>query len=87
MPYVTKCNAKHQMKRCTHWTLETQRRVLWSDESRFSVWKLCLGLVVARGTVLVSLHCAKCEVWWRGLGWGALFRSGSRDLNSTERSS
>ncbi|XP_062856275.1 uncharacterized protein si:ch211-175m2.5, partial [Trichomycterus rosablanca] len=31
-----------------HWTLEQWRRVLWSDESRFSVWSL--GLAVARRT-------------------------------------
>ncbi|CAI9545675.1 unnamed protein product, partial [Staurois parvus] len=39
-PYITKCNAKCQMRkaRC-HWTLEQWRRVLWSDQSRFSVWQ------------------------------------------------
>uniref|UniRef100_A0AAR2L8K4 alpha-1,6-mannosyl-glycoprotein 6-beta-N-acetylglucosaminyltransferase n=1 Tax=Pygocentrus nattereri TaxID=42514 RepID=A0AAR2L8K4_PYGNA len=25
--------------KCRHWTLEQWRRVLWSDQSRFSVWK------------------------------------------------
>ena len=28
---------------------------------------MSLGLVVARRTVLVWLHCAKCKVWWRGI--------------------
>ncbi|CAI9553627.1 unnamed protein product, partial [Staurois parvus] len=39
-PYITKCNAKLRMQWCKarrHWTLEQWRRVLWSDESRFSV--------------------------------------------------
>ncbi|TMZ26485.1 hypothetical protein EMF65_33690 [Klebsiella pneumoniae] len=41
-PYITKCNAKRRMQWCKarrHWTLEQWRRVLWSDESRFSVWQ------------------------------------------------
>ncbi|CAI9547927.1 unnamed protein product [Staurois parvus] len=41
-PYITKCNAKHWMQWCKaghHWTLEQWRHVLWSDESRFSVWQ------------------------------------------------
>jgi len=39
-PYITKCNAKHRMvwcKACRHWTLEQWRRVLWNEESSFSV--------------------------------------------------
>ncbi|CAI9544197.1 unnamed protein product, partial [Staurois parvus] len=42
-PYITKCNAKRRMpwcEVCRHWTLEQQRRVLRSDQSRFSVWQL-----------------------------------------------
>ena len=41
-PYITKCNAKGRMqlcKACRHWTLEQWGHVLWSDESRFSVWQ------------------------------------------------
>ncbi|CAI9595654.1 unnamed protein product [Staurois parvus] len=41
-PYITKCNAKRWMqwcKACHHWTLEQWRHVLWSNESRFSVWQ------------------------------------------------
>jgi len=41
-PYITKCNAKRRMQWCKtrrHWTLEQWRCVLWSDESRFSVWQ------------------------------------------------
>ncbi|CAI9567774.1 unnamed protein product, partial [Staurois parvus] len=41
-PYITKCNAKHRMMWCKarrHWTLEQWRCVLWSDQSRFSVWQ------------------------------------------------
>ena len=41
-PYISKCNAKRQMQWCKarrHWTLEQWRRVLWSDESHFSIWQ------------------------------------------------
>jgi len=41
-PYITKGNAKRLMqwyKARRHWTLEQWRRVLWSDESRFSIWQ------------------------------------------------
>ncbi|CAI9538094.1 unnamed protein product, partial [Staurois parvus] len=41
-PSITKCNAKHRMPWCKarhHWTLEQWRRVLWSDQSRFSAWQ------------------------------------------------
>ncbi|MCJ8729091.1 hypothetical protein PDJAM_G00011980 [Pangasius djambal] len=39
-PHITKCNAKRRMQWCKarrHWTLEQWRRVLWSDESHFSI--------------------------------------------------
>ncbi|CAI9571896.1 unnamed protein product [Staurois parvus] len=41
-PSITKCNAKRWMpwrKACRHWALEQWRRVLWSDQSHFSVWQ------------------------------------------------
>lgn len=41
-PYITKHNAKRRMEWCKarrHWTLEQWKRVLWSDESRFSIWQ------------------------------------------------
>ncbi|CAI9622615.1 unnamed protein product [Staurois parvus] len=41
-PYTTKCNAKCQIqwyKAHHHWTLEQWKHVLWSDQSRFSVWQ------------------------------------------------
>ncbi|CAI9560585.1 unnamed protein product, partial [Staurois parvus] len=41
-PSITKCNAKCGMPWCKarhHWTLEQWRRVLWSDQSCFSVWQ------------------------------------------------
>lgn len=45
-----------------------------------------VGLVVARRTVLVSLHCTKCKVWWRGVyGVGLFFRSWARSLGTSER--
>ena len=39
-PYITKRNAKRRMQWCKarrHWTPEQWRRILWSDESRFTV--------------------------------------------------
>ncbi|CAI9536211.1 unnamed protein product [Staurois parvus] len=41
-PSIAKCNAKCLMLWCKahrHWTVEQWRRVLWSDQSRFSVWQ------------------------------------------------
>ena len=41
-PCISKCNAKCRKQWCKercHWTLEQWRRVLWSDESRFSIWQ------------------------------------------------
>jgi hypothetical protein len=35
-------NAKHQLEWCKarrNWTLEQWKRVLWSDESRFTIWQ------------------------------------------------
>ncbi|CAI9540996.1 unnamed protein product, partial [Staurois parvus] len=41
-PSITQCNVKRRMPWCKarrHWTLEQWKRVLWSDQSRFSVWQ------------------------------------------------
>ena len=41
-PKITICNAKHRLECCKahrHWTLEQWKLVLWSDESRFTIWK------------------------------------------------
>ena len=41
-PYITRCSAKRRMQRCKarrRWTLEQWRRVLWTDQSRFSIWQ------------------------------------------------
>ena len=41
-PYISKCNTKCWIQWCKarhHWTLEQWRRVLWSDESRFTIWR------------------------------------------------
>ena len=49
---ITSRNAKHRLewcKACCHLTLEQ-----WN-----------LGLVDARKTLPVRMHCANCKVWWR----------------------
>ena len=41
-PKMTMCNAKCQLEWCKarhHWTLEQWKRVLWSDELRFTIWQ------------------------------------------------
>ena len=41
-PKITTPNAKRWLERCKarlHWTLEQWKRVLWSDESRFTIWQ------------------------------------------------
>ena len=41
-PYINQCNAKRGMQWCKarcHWTLEQWRRLLWRDQSRFSIWQ------------------------------------------------
>uniref|UniRef100_A0A8C5QSV3 Transposase Tc1-like domain-containing protein n=1 Tax=Leptobrachium leishanense TaxID=445787 RepID=A0A8C5QSV3_9ANUR len=79
-PYITKCNAERRMqwcKACRHWTLEQWRRVLWSDESRFSIWQSDGRVWVWRlpGERYLS-DCIVCKVWWRrDYGVGLFFRS------------
>jgi hypothetical protein len=41
-PKITMHNGKRWLKWCKahhHWTLEQWKRVLWSDESRFTIWQ------------------------------------------------
>ncbi|GFX58096.1 QLQ domain-containing protein [Trichonephila clavipes] len=41
-PNTTPQNAKHRLQWCRahrHWTVEKWKTVLWSDESRFTVWQ------------------------------------------------
>uniref|UniRef100_A0A673XUI6 Transposase Tc1-like domain-containing protein n=1 Tax=Salmo trutta TaxID=8032 RepID=A0A673XUI6_SALTR len=41
-PKITMRNAKRRLewcKACRHWTLEQWKRVLWSNESRFTIWQ------------------------------------------------
>ena len=41
-PKITMCNAKRRLEWCKvhrHWTLEQWKHVLWSDESRFTIWQ------------------------------------------------
>jgi hypothetical protein len=41
-PKITMQNANRWLEFCKarlHWTLEEWKRVLWSDESRFTIWQ------------------------------------------------
>ena len=41
-PKITMHNAKRRLECCDarrQWTLEQWKRVLWSDESRFTIWQ------------------------------------------------
>ena len=41
-PKITVRNTKRQLEWCQahrHWTLEQCKRVLWSDESHFTIWQ------------------------------------------------
>ena len=50
-----------------------------------AIWWTSLGLVVARRTVHVWLHCDKCKVWWRGIiVWGCFSVPVKRTLNASE---
>ena len=85
-PYITKCNAKRWMVRTP--PLDSRAAEMRSLEWRITllhlaIWWTSLGLAVARRTVLVWLHCAKCKVWWRGdYGVGLFFRSLDWPLSS-----
>jgi hypothetical protein len=39
---ITMCNTKRWLEWCkerSHWTLEQWKRILWSDESCFTIWQ------------------------------------------------
>ena len=41
-PKITMRNTKHRLEWCKarrHWTLEQWKHVVWSDESRFTIWQ------------------------------------------------
>jgi hypothetical protein len=41
-PKITMSNAKRWLEWCKahrHWTLEQWKRILWSDESQFTIWQ------------------------------------------------
>jgi hypothetical protein len=47
---ITMHNAKRQLELCKahhHWTLEQWKHILWSNESRFTIWqsdrRICFG--------------------------------------------
>ena len=66
---ITMRNAKRWLEWCKarhHWTLEQWKRVLWSDESRFTIWQsngTNLGLAGARRTLPAPMRGANCKVW------------------------
>ena len=65
-------NAKHQLEWCKarrHCTLEQWKRVLWSDELRFTI---CQSGWQENATVPVPMHSANCKVVmvWGCFSWG-----------------
>ena len=84
-----------QSVRCSEWStqpldsraVETCSLEWWIALLHLAIWWASLGLAVARRTVLVWLHCAKCKVWWRDHGVGLFFRSWARPLRSSGRNS
>uniref|UniRef100_A0AAZ3SI06 Transposable element Tc1 transposase n=1 Tax=Oncorhynchus tshawytscha TaxID=74940 RepID=A0AAZ3SI06_ONCTS len=58
-----------------HWTLEQWKRVLWSDESCFTISQTNLGLADTRRTLPGQMHSANCGggiMIWGCLSWFAL---------------
>ena len=52
-PKMTMCNSKHRLAWCKahrHWTLGQWKRILWSDESRFTIWQSDRQIWVRRMT-------------------------------------
>ena len=70
-PKIPMRNAKRRLEWCKaryHWTLEQRKHILWSDESRFTIWQTWrtnLVLEDARRRLPVRMHSANCKVWWR----------------------
>jgi hypothetical protein len=51
-PKITMRNAKHRLEWCKarcHWTLEQWKRVLWSNESHFTIWLIWVWWMPAEG--------------------------------------
>jgi hypothetical protein len=41
-PNISPVNAKHRLKSCKerhHWTVHNWKRVIWGDESRYTMWR------------------------------------------------
>ncbi|GFX99732.1 HTH_Tnp_Tc3_2 domain-containing protein [Trichonephila clavipes] len=62
-PNITPQNAKHRLQWCRahrHWTVDMWKTVLWSDESRFTVWQSESGCGGCPANV--SLGTALCRL-------------------------
>uniref|UniRef100_A0A674ACK1 non-specific serine/threonine protein kinase n=1 Tax=Salmo trutta TaxID=8032 RepID=A0A674ACK1_SALTR len=82
-PKITMRNAKCRLEWCKarrHWTLEQWKRVLWTDESPFTVWRANLGLADARRMLPAQMHSAN----WRNNDLGLFFKVWAKPLSSSE---